>query len=214
MEAAYDRISQNFAESRRFPWPFVSEWLLAGPGAERLLVAGCGDGRNVAEALETGRFSEVRGMDVSQGMLEAARRRLGAAAAERAVLVQGDVCRAPLRDASCDAVLSCAVLHHLPGERSCLALAELARVLAPGGRLLASCWDPRARAVSRRGRPAAGVRWAYWVAWRCADGSDVDRWYHLPPLAERHRLWRRLPGLKILRAERVRDNQVFEWQRQ
>ena len=23
---------------------------------------------------------------------------------------------------------------------------------------------------------------AYWVAWRCADGSDVQRWYHLPAL--------------------------------
>ena len=23
---------------------------------------------------------------------------------------------------------------------------------------------------------------SYWVAWRCADGSDVQRWYNLPPM--------------------------------
>ena len=23
---------------------------------------------------------------------------------------------------------------------------------------------------------------AFWVAWRCADGEDVQRWYHLPNL--------------------------------
>lgn len=58
-----DRISANFAVARRFPWPFVSKWLQQrcdenqrDPGEQELglLVAGCGDGRHVLNALELG----------------------------------------------------------------------------------------------------------------------------------------------------------------
>lgn len=129
-------------------------------------------------------------------------------------MLHGDVCAVPLGESSCDSVLACAVLHHLPGCRSRQALEEFARVLASGGRLLASCWDPRAKAVEKRGRPAdVGELGSYWVAWRCSDGQDVDRWYHLPSLEERCELWRDVPGLILQRSELVGDNQVFEWQR-
>ena len=32
------------------------------------------------------------------------------------------------------------------------------------------------------GSPALKGEDAYWVAWRCADGRDVQRWYHLPTM--------------------------------
>ncbi|CAE8595569.1 unnamed protein product [Polarella glacialis] len=232
VEAAYDRISENFAESRRFTWPFVVNWLLGsgrssqearensnreGRDADsrhRLLVAGCGDGRNVDAAIELEKFDPIWALDISQGMLQAAERRLGPERSSRARFLHGDVCEVPLQTASCDAVLCCAVLHHLPGNRSLMALREFARLLAPGGRLLVSCWDPRAPALTKRGRRAAGPEdHAYWVAWRCADGKDVDRWYHLPPLSDRLTLWSGLPGLELVRAELDGDNQVFEWAR-
>ena len=73
-QALKDRISFNFLESRRVCWPFVRQWLQKGHG--QLLVAGCGDGRNVAAALQQG-YEAIYAVDLSQGMLRAARRRLG-----------------------------------------------------------------------------------------------------------------------------------------
>ncbi|CAJ1389465.1 unnamed protein product [Effrenium voratum] len=203
-----DKISGNFAASRRFPWPFVVRWLEESQGG-RLLVAGCGDGRHVDTALGLGKFEEVLAMDLSGGMLQAARRRLGSRSTEVTYL-QADTRQVPLPPASVEEVLSCAVLHHLPLNESLKGLRELARVLKPGGRLLASCWDPRAKAVAKRGRPAEGAEDAFWVAWRCSDGSDVQRWYHLPSLERRTEYWSQL-DLDLRRAELDGDNQVFEW---
>eukprot|EP00439_Symbiodinium_sp_Y106_P071531 s383_g12.t2 len=212
VEAAYDRISANFAESRRFPWPFVVKWL----GASRrdtLLVAGCGDGRHVQTALDLG-FRRIFALDLSEGMLQAAQRRLGDSG-ESVVFLHGDTRSVPLPDESVQDVLSCAVLHHLPLAESRAALEDFRRLLRPGGRLLASCWDPRAKAVTKRGKPAEdGIEaHAYWVAWRCADGSDVQRWYHLPPLEVRLQSWSEIPGLLLEKVELDGDNQVFEWRK-
>ena len=106
VEAAYDKISANFAESRRFPWPFVVSWLSASD-RETLLVAGCGDGRHVQTALELG-FRQVFALDLSQGMIKAAQRRLGANGT-KVVFLHGDTRNVPLPDASVQDVLSCAL---------------------------------------------------------------------------------------------------------
>ncbi|CAE7518262.1 unnamed protein product [Symbiodinium sp. CCMP2592] len=111
--AAYDKISANFAESRRFPWPFVVKWL----GASRrdtLLVAGCGDGRHVQTALDLG-FRRIFALDLSEGMLQAAQRRLGDSG-ESLVFLHGDTRSVPLPDESVQDVLSCisAAVHSVP----------------------------------------------------------------------------------------------------
>lgn len=73
-------------------------------------------------------------IDISPGMLDLAGARfrdLGIAATLR----QGDVCRLPYDDATFDLVLTGHVLEHLADPRA--ALAEMVRVLKPGGRLIA-----------------------------------------------------------------------------
>mmetsp|Transcript_178034 Transcript_178034/g.565063 ORF Transcript_178034/g.565063 Transcript_178034/m.565063 type:complete len:211 (-) Transcript_178034:228-860(-) len=104
--AAYDRIAENFGESRARPWPFAVRWLRDAEGPrdsprERLLVAGCGDGRHVVTALELGCFEKIWALDASQGMLDAAMRRLSASpalpagAAAAVSWLAGDVRQAP-----------------------------------------------------------------------------------------------------------------------
>ena len=105
VEAAYDKISANFADSRRFPWPFVVSWLMEAKTQESLLVAGCGDGRHVQTALELG-FDRVIALDLSQGMLKAAERRLGPQSAN-VVFLHGDTRAIPLPDACIQHILSC-----------------------------------------------------------------------------------------------------------
>jgi SAM-dependent methyltransferase len=92
----------------------------------RILDCGCGTGANL-DVL--GRFGRVYAFDVSDVGLRYARR------AGRP-LVRADITRIPFADAAFDMVVSFDVFQMLPDDRR--ALAEMARVLRPGGTLLLS----------------------------------------------------------------------------
>jgi SAM-dependent methyltransferase len=79
----------------------------------------------------------------------------------QARLLQADACALPLRDESVDAALSANLLEHVPDDVS--ALAELRRVLRPGGTTTTASSDTSGAtdAGSSRARPA---RWA-WKCW-------------------------------------------------
>jgi SAM-dependent methyltransferase len=97
----------------------------------RLLDAGCGSG--LALRLAADRGAEVTGLDASEGMLAHARRRVPGAP-----LVQGDLEDLPFADGSFDAVTGFNSFQY--AARPAVALAEAARVLAPGGRVLFLNW--------------------------------------------------------------------------
>ena len=91
---------------------------------------GCGTGE-VSAALAP--FVErIIAVDGSSAMLDAARRRLEYAT--NVDVRRGDVESLPIDDGSLDAVTCIVVLHHVAAPEK--ALAEIARVLRPGGRLL------------------------------------------------------------------------------
>jgi ubiquinone/menaquinone biosynthesis C-methylase UbiE len=98
----------------------------------RALEVGAGTGYFSLNLLRTGVIGEVTAIDISSGMLDvlaASAKRLGL----EVETIRADAERLPFEDASFDLVLGHAVLHHLPSLES--ALAEFARVLAPGGTL-------------------------------------------------------------------------------
>jgi SAM-dependent methyltransferase len=109
---------------------------LAGDVAgRRILDAGCGAGP-LFEALQE-RGAVVTGIDASAGMLAQARKRLG----EDADLHVVDLAEPlPFPDNTFDDVTASLVLHYL--EDWGPTLAELRRVLKPGGRLLVSVEHP------------------------------------------------------------------------
>ncbi|WP_194911740.1 class I SAM-dependent methyltransferase [Catenulispora rubra] len=114
---------------RYYIWPAVLD--LAGDVAgRRILDAGCGSGP-VFELLRD-RGAVMTGVEPSAKMLELARKRLG----EDAVLHQAGLGGDPLPfpDGAFDDVVACLVLHYL--EDWTAPLAELRRVLTPGGRLI------------------------------------------------------------------------------
>jgi SAM-dependent methyltransferase len=99
--------------------------------AGRFLEAGCGTAANGLNLALRG--AEVTGLDLSVNALRAAR----AAFAERglgAEFLLGDVRQIPLPDESFDFVYAGGVVEHFRDTR--LAIAEMVRVLRPGGRLL------------------------------------------------------------------------------
>jgi ubiquinone/menaquinone biosynthesis C-methylase UbiE len=109
---------------------------LAGDVAgHRILDVGCGSGPLSAALRDKGAI--VSGFDLSAAMIELARRRLG----EDADLTVADLAKPlPYDDAAFDDVVASLVLHYL--EDWTEPLAELRRVLKPGGRLILSLNHP------------------------------------------------------------------------
>lgn len=111
----------------------VNAILDAQPG-ERVLEVGCGLGADARELAERVRpDGAVVAIDLSQAMVDAARERHD----ERLPVTydRGDVMALAYDDASFDVVRVERVLQHVPDAD--LACREMARVLKPGGRLLA-----------------------------------------------------------------------------
>ncbi|MCE6998229.1 class I SAM-dependent methyltransferase [Saccharothrix sp. S26] len=119
---------------------------LAGDVAgRRILDAGCGSGLLSLALRERG--AVVSGFDGSAGMLAQARRRLGEDADLRVVDLGGPL---PYPDDEFDDVIASLVLHYLRDWGP--PLAELRRVLRPGGRLIASVDHPFAINLMHRAR--------------------------------------------------------------
>jgi SAM-dependent methyltransferase len=109
------------------------ERLRVRPG-DRVLDAGCGEGRHCFGVLERG--ARVVGLDLDAGSLRLASRALRRRAAELGSLgemLQGNTFRLPFRDATFDAVICSEVMEHVHDYRA--AARELARVTRPGGRV-------------------------------------------------------------------------------
>lgn len=99
----------------------------------RLLDVGCGSG--LALRLAADRGATVSGLDASPALLEHARRRVPGAP-----LVQGELEELPFADGSFDVVTGFNSFQY--AIRPAVALAEAARVLAPGGCVLYLNWAP------------------------------------------------------------------------
>jgi ubiquinone/menaquinone biosynthesis C-methylase UbiE len=112
------------------PFPLEYAFHLIGEVEGRtVLDYGCGNGENSLPLVARG--ARVIGLDVSNDLLSLARQRLALhGMSDRATFLAGSAHDLPLPDASVDAVMGIAILHHLDLR---LAAREVRRVLKPGG---------------------------------------------------------------------------------
>lgn len=125
LEELHDRVSEHFMDlsTRR---AMIAR---LGPLAPRatLLDVGCSTGFLLADIRRVAPGATLLGMDpIATGLVKAH------AALPEALLLQADVCALPLLGESVDVVVSANVLEHVADDER--ALAEIARILKPGGR--------------------------------------------------------------------------------
>jgi ubiquinone/menaquinone biosynthesis C-methylase UbiE len=168
LEVLYNR--RDVVRRRRL----VRESVAAQPG-EHVLDVGCGPGFYVKELLDqVGVNGSVTGVDVSRAMLAVAAKRV--AWHDNVAFHQAEATTLPVPDGAFDAAVSVQVLEYVPDVAG--ALADIHRVLRPGGRVV--IWD---------------VDWAT-VSWHTADRARMQRmldaWDHhlvhpsLPMALTRH----------------------------
>ena len=142
--AAYDRYMG--AWSRMVGASFL-DWLAPQPGM-RWLDVGCGNGAFTTMILDRCAPAAVNGIDPSEAQLEFARSHV------KSPLVRferGDAMALPFGDASMDAAVMPLVIFFVPDPA--VGVAEMARVVRPGGIVAAYAWD-----VTNGGFPYAAVQ--------------------------------------------------------
>ena len=133
----YEEIAESFDETREKPlWPPLVEFLKEVKGGEKVLDAGCGNGR-LLRALGTKKIKYF-GTDLSENLIKICREKYPdnnfsvADILNLGILVEYDF----------DWVFSIAVLHHLPGlDLQVAALKQLKNKVKADGRIVLTVWN-------------------------------------------------------------------------
>jgi ArsR family transcriptional regulator len=180
--------SEAFFSSAAGQWDRLREELFGATSHLRALGAlldpeavigdlGCGTG-TISEWLSL--FCDrIIAVDASKEMLQAARENL--AGRKHVQLRQGSLEKLPIETGELDVALMILVLHHLPEPKR--VLAEAARALKPGGRLLILDMLPHEREEYRQtmGHIWMGFSEKQMTAWLHAAGFKDVAWHAMPP---------------------------------
>jgi demethylmenaquinone methyltransferase/2-methoxy-6-polyprenyl-1,4-benzoquinol methylase len=142
VEDIFDRIAPRYDQMNRLMtlglwwyWQWSFRRLAAIQPGDRVLDVGCGTGElALLAARAAGRAGQVVGVDIAEGMLGVCRQKIaGHPLADRLRFLRADAQGLPFPDSSFDAVISGFMLRNVASLDR--ALAEMVRVLRPGGRL-------------------------------------------------------------------------------
>lgn len=130
--AAYERMMGIWS---RTAGDVFLDWVEPAPGL-RWIDIGCGNGAFTENIVERCAPAEVQGVDPSEGQLAYARTR---PAARLAKFQRGDAMALPFAANTFDAAAMALVLFFVPEPRK--GVAEMGRVVKPGGLVAAYAWD-------------------------------------------------------------------------
>ena len=130
--AAYEQMMGAWS---RLAGDIFLDWIAPRPGL-RWVDVGCGNGAFTELIVEKHAPAEVQGVDPSEGQLAYARTRPAAHVAEFRL---GDAMALPFPDNKFDAAVMALVIFFVPDPAK--GVAEMVRVVSPGGTVAAYAWD-------------------------------------------------------------------------
>ena len=204
----YDELSAALSFWQDPRWRRALVAALAPRDGQRILDVATGTGMVAAE-LRLRADCVVVGIDQSPQMLARARRRFAVAHDDRVELLEGEAERLPFPDASFDALTFTYLLRYV--EDPAATLAELARVVRPGGRVASLEFGVPPLAPARwawrlytaAGLPALGrLASPDWSRVGRFLGPSIRGFYSAYPLEQLVELWQRA-GLDDVRVRRM-----------
>jgi demethylmenaquinone methyltransferase/2-methoxy-6-polyprenyl-1,4-benzoquinol methylase len=168
----YDAFTRLFSFGMDARWKReLMAWFDArAPQSCHVLDVACGTGDLALAAAALRPGAQVRGVDAAAGMIARAERRVTHADAGRVHFATGDLTRLALGDESVDVVLAGYALRNVPRYED--GLAELHRVLRPGGVLLTLDFYC----------PSVPVWRELFLGYLHLSGSAVGWWWHRAPV--------------------------------
>lgn len=137
----YELEGDAFGHTRHHVWELMLDFMSRLKNGETLVDVGAGNAR-LLDVVPQG--VNYIGIEPSGSLREFARRRL--ASHEQSKMMAGGFTKLEIEDEIADAVTCVAVLHHVPGTDDRKAsVKELHRILKPGGSLILSVWNLRAK---------------------------------------------------------------------
>jgi len=130
--AGYERMMGKWS---RLAGEVFLDWLKPASGL-RWIDVGCGNGAFTELLAERCRPAEIQGVDPSEAQLAFARSRHSAGIAQ---FQKGDAMGLPFADNSFDAAVMALVIFFVPDPSA--GVAEMARVVRPGGQVASYAWD-------------------------------------------------------------------------
>jgi len=176
----YNRIAGHFSATRYAPWAefeLFKEYIKAG---QKILDLGCGNARFYKFLQDQGIKVDYYGLDNSEELIKICKEKYPEVAEN---FVVGEMADLPYQDNYFDLVIGIASFHHLPSKTLRLqALAEIRRVLKPGGYLLMSNWhlwhQPYFKHFFKQFFKKISLK-DFFVPWKSADGRvQCQRYYH------------------------------------
>lgn len=168
----YDAFTRlfSFGMDARWKATLMSWFSERAPSGARVLDVACGTGDLAIRAAELRPLATVLGVDAAEGMIALARARLRVGDVRDVRFEVGDLTRLALPDGAFDVILAGYALRNVPEYEA--ALAELRRVLRPGGVLLALDFY----------RPSFAPWRALFLWYLQLSGSVVGWWWHRAPV--------------------------------
>jgi len=194
VKEVYAEIAQFFDHTRGYTWPWVAKFIADYVPKDGVVYdLGCGNGRNMST-----KGVNFVGLDNCGNLLEICEKK-------GLNVVEGDVCKLPFQENSCDAVINIAVFHHLSTrERRIIALNEMARVCKKGGHILLSVWSKSQPKKTRRVFDKYGDTIVKWDQ----NGVIYERYYYIFQIPEIKELFE-YTGLQIVDHKLDCGNEVF-----
>lgn len=183
---AYEKIAERFDVTRIQVWQGVRNFLTDIPTGSLVGDIGCGNGKNMLFRKEELKF---RGCDTCQEFIKMGK--------DKGLDIrEGNILNIPFPDNTFNATICIAVIHHLSSlERRTQAIAELARVTEPGGKILIQVWATKQPEKSRR-TFTPGDNLVPWI--NNITMEKTNRYYYVFEEKELDKLCLSVPGVEII----------------